>query len=82
MGVQRKGGGENGRRNLLYMQSVIYCTQPERTSRPNSRPYDGSTLGTSQRDTLEPKNKFDKCPNCGAALGKPLSSAPTVAPIS
>jgi uncharacterized OB-fold protein len=30
----------------------------------------------SGRDTLEPKNKFEKCPNCGAALGKPLVKCP------
>jgi len=32
--------------------------------------------GHLRRDTLEPKNKFDKCPNCGAALGKPLVKCP------
>jgi anaerobic ribonucleoside-triphosphate reductase len=33
-------------------------------------------LGYIRRDTLESKNKFDKCPNCGAALGKPLVKCP------
>lgn len=27
--------------------------------------------GHLKRDALEPKNKFAKCPVCGAALGKP-----------
>jgi len=33
-------------------------------------------LGHVRRDTLEPKNKFDKCPVCGAAIGKPLIKCP------
>ncbi len=28
------------------------------------------------RDTLEPKNKFDKCPLCGGTVGKLLKNCP------
>lgn len=32
--------------------------------------------GHVKRDTLEAKNKFDKCPACGAELGKPYVTCP------
>ncbi len=32
--------------------------------------------GHLRRDTLEPKNKFDKCPACGAEVGKVLFKCP------
>ena len=32
--------------------------------------------GHVKRDTLETKNKFAKCPVCGAALGKPYAKCP------
>jgi ribosomal protein S27AE len=33
-------------------------------------------LGHVKRDTLEAKNKFEKCPVCGAPIGKPLLNCP------
>lgn len=33
-------------------------------------------LGHVKRDALETKNKFDKCPACGAEVGKPYATCP------
>ncbi|RZN37659.1 MAG: hypothetical protein EFT35_05810 [Methanophagales archaeon ANME-1-THS] len=34
-------------------------------------------LAQVKSDTLETKNKFEKCPVCGAPIGKPLLKCPT-----